>query len=153
MPPIGIDELADLIKEHNIGQSKGTIVGILTDMVTIIRHQVLNGQPVKIPGLAIFKPGVENSGGWASPADVSLRIGGEDDNIKALKLVAQATGDFTRAELSKDGKLVLDRQSQALITAAGGDPTGGTTGGDDDNSGGSDTGGTTPTTPGDNEGD
>ena len=67
--------------------------------------------------------------------------------------MAQATGDFTRAELSKDGKLVLDRQSQALITAAGGDPTGGTTGGDDDNSGGSDTGGTTPTTPGDNEGD
>ena len=122
MPPIGIDELAALIKEHNIGFSKGSIVGILTDMVSIIRSQMLQGQPVKLDNLAIFKASVENKGGWSDLKDVSLRIGGEKDNIQAIRLVATATGDFTKAELSKDGKLVLDRQSAALVTAAGGNP-------------------------------
>ena len=65
MPPIGIDELAELIKEHNVGFSKGSIVGILKDMVSIIRHEVLSGQPVKIDDLAIIKASVENRGGWA----------------------------------------------------------------------------------------
>ena len=124
LPPIGIDELAELIKEHNVGFSKGSIVGILKDMVSIIRHEVLSGQPVKIDDLAIIKASVENRGGWADLKDVSLRIGGDKDNIQAIRLVAQATGDFTKAELSKDGKLVLDRQSASLVRAAGGDPEG-----------------------------
>ena len=124
LSPIGITELARLIKEHNIGVSEGTIVGILTDMVNIIRGQLLMGQPVKLENLAIFKASVENKGGWTDLKDVSLRIGGDNDNIRAIRLVAQATGDFTKAELSKDGKLVLDRQSAALVRAAGGNPDG-----------------------------
>lgn len=149
LPPIGIDHLADLIKEHNIGFSKGSIVGILKDMVSIIRRQVLNGQPVKIDDLAIFKASVENRGGWSDLKDVSLRIGGEKDNIHALRLVAQATGDFTKSELSKEGRLVLDRQSAALVRAAGGNPDGdssdssgnGDTQENDGGSGGNDGGG------------
>lgn len=146
LPPIDIDELADLIKEHNIGFSKGSIVGILKDMVTIIRRQVLNGQPVKIGDLAIFKASVENRGGWADLKDVSLRIGGEKDNIQAIKLVATATGDFTKAELSKDGRLVLDRQSAAMVAAAGGDPEG--EGGGGQNGGQNSGGDSQPTTSG-----
>lgn len=122
MPPIGITELARLIKEHNIGFSEGSIVGILTDMVNIIRSQLLMGQPVKLDNLAIFKASVENKGGWADLKDVSLRMGGEKDNIQAIRLLAQATGDFTKSELSKDGRLVLDRESQRLVQAAGGNP-------------------------------
>ena len=122
MPPIGISELAKLIKEHNTGYSEGSIVGILTDMVNIIRGQLLMGQPIKLENLAIFKASVENKGGWADLKDVSLRIGGDKDNIQAIRLVAQATGDFTKAELSKDGRLVLDRESQRKVKAAGGNP-------------------------------
>ena len=129
-PPIGLEELADLIKEHNIGFSKGSIMGILRDMVDIVHGQVLNGQPVKIDGLAIFKASIENRGGWADLKDVSLRIGGEKDNVQAIRLLAQATGDFTKAELSKDGRLVLDRQSSQMVKAAGGNPDGGSS--DDD---------------------
>ena len=136
MPPIGITELARLIKEHNIGFSEGSIVGILTDMVDIIRGQLLMGQPVKLDNLAIFKASVENKGGWADLKDVSLRIGGERDNIQAIRLVATATGDFTKAELSKDGKLVLDRESARLVAASGGDPEG-----DGTDNGGSQNGG------------
>lgn len=149
-PPIDIDELAELIKEHNIGFSKGSIVGILKDMVTIVRRQVLNGQPVKIDNLAIFKASIENKGGWPTLKDVNLHIGGENDNIRDIHLLAQATGDFTRSELSKEVKLVLDRQSQQMVSAAGGNPDGsGTTtttdtGGGTQQSGGG-TGSITPT--------
>ena len=154
LSPIGITELAQLIKEHNIGVSEGTIVGILTDMVNIIRSQVLMGQPVKLDNLAIFKASVENKGGWADLKDVSLRIGGDKDNIQAIRLVAQATGDFTKQELSKDGRLVLDRQSAAIVAAAGGNPEGTTDGGSDDgdNGGGSATGENGGGSSGQNEG-
>lgn len=139
MPPIGIEELAELIHEHNIGQSTGTIFGILKDAVTIIRSQVLMGQPVKIDNLAIFKASVENRGGWASLKDVSLHIGGQNDNIQAIRLLAQATGDFTKSELSKDGRLVLDRESARMVAAAGGNADGsgdsGSSGSDDSGSG------------------
>lgn len=134
LPPIGIDELAGLVKEHNIGFSRGSIKGIIEDAVAIIRSQVLMGQPVKLDNLAIFKASVENRGGWADLKDVSLRIGGDKDNIQAIRLNAQATGDFTKAELSKDGRLVLDRQSAAMVAAAGGDPEG-NGGGDSENQG------------------
>ena len=147
LPPIGIDEVADLIKEHNIGQSKGTIVGILKDFVSIIRQQVLMGQPVKIDDLAIFKASVQNRGGWAELKDVSLHIGGDKDNVQAVKMVAQATGDFTKSELSKDGKLVLDRQSAQLVKAAGGTVDGGDDDTDPDGSSDGDDGGSTPVTP------
>ena len=139
LPPIGINELAALIKEHNVGFSEGSIVGILRDMVKIIRSQVLSGQPVKIDGLAIFKASVENCGGWADLKDVSLRIGGDKDNIQAIRLLAQATGDFTKAELSKDGRLVLDRESQRMVAAVGGNPDANT---DDNSSSSSDEPGT-----------
>lgn len=151
-PPIVIEDLAELIKQHNIGFSKGSIVGILRDMVDIVRAQVLNGQPVKIDGLAIFKASIENKGGWSDLKDVSLHIGGEKDNIQAIRLLAQATGDFTKAELSKDGRLVLDRESARLVAAAGGNPDGNGSGdqqggdssssGSGDNQGGSNGGGT-----------
>lgn len=161
LPPIGIDELAELIKEHNIGFSKGSIMGILKDMVSIIRRQVLNGQPVKIDDLAIFKASVENRGGWADLKDVSLRIGGEKDNIHALRLVAQATGDFTKSELSKEGRLVLDRESARLVAAAGGNPDNNddtTTdpdnpGGTDNQGGGTDNPGGNTDNPGGGQGD
>lgn len=140
MPPIGLTDVAKLIKLHNIGVSEGTIIGVLTDLVDVVRTQVINGQPVKIDGLAIFKASIENKGGWADLKDVSLHIGGETDNVQAIRLLAQATGDFTRAELSKDGKLVLDRASAKLVKDAGGTVDGDDTGGGD-TGGGDNTGG------------
>lgn len=140
MPPIGLTDVAKLIKLHNIGVSEGTIIGVLTDLVDVVRTQVINGQPVKIDGLAIFKASIENKGGWADLKDVSLHIGGETDNVQAIRLLAQATGDFTRAELSKDGKLVLDRASAKLVKDAGGTVDGGDTPSGGDNTGGGDNG-------------
>ena len=121
-----VDALADHMSHHNTPFSKGSIIGILKDMVSCIRELNLSGQPVKIDGLAIFSTHIENKGGWATLADVNLSMGGERDNIQALRLCAQATGEFTKAELTKYGTVALNRnwreQVQAAKKAAGLDP-------------------------------
>lgn len=121
--PITLEGLADHMSHHNTPFSKSTIIGILKDMVSCIRELNLSGQPVKIDGLAIFSTHIENKGGWKTLADVSLSMGGENDNIQALRLCAQATGEFSKAELTKYGTVSLNRywreQVQAAKKAAG----------------------------------
>lgn len=125
--PMTLEGLAEHMSHHNTPFSKGTIVGILKDMVVCIRELNLNGQPVKIDDLAIFSTHIENKGGWENLADVSLTIGGEKDNIHALRLCAQATGEFTKAELTKYGTVLLNRDWRQKVQdakkAAGGDET------------------------------
>ena len=133
--PMTLEDLADHMAHHNTPFTKGTIVGILKDMVSCIRELNLNGQPVKIDGLAIFSTHIENRGGWPALKDVSLTVGGENDNIQALRLCAQATGDFTKAELTKYGSVLLNREWRQKVqdakketeepTTGGGAPTGG----------------------------
>ena len=154
--PITLEELADHMSHHNTPFSKGTIIGILKDMVSCIKELNLGGQPVKIDGLAIFSTHIENKGGWKNLADVSLSIGGEKDNIQALRLCAQATGEFTKAELTKYGSVILNREWRGKVQdakkAAGIDDSEDPTPG---NGGGSDSGGSgiipTPTDPEDDQ--
>ena len=116
--PITLEGLADHMAHHNTPFSKGTITGILKDAVSCIRELNLNGQPVKIDGLAIFSTHIENKGGWSSLADVNLSMGGETDNIQALRLCAQATGEFTKAELTKYGTVMLNREWRQRVQEA-----------------------------------
>lgn len=124
--PLTLDGLADHMSHHNTPFSKGTITGILKDMVSCIRELNLMGIPVKIDGLAIFSTHIENKGGWDTLADVNLSMGGESDNIQALRLCAQASGEFTKSELTKAGSVQLNRYWREQVQAAkkaGGDDT------------------------------
>ena len=121
--PMTLDGLADHMNHHNTPFSKGTIVGILKDMVTCIRELNLNGQPVKIDGLAIFSTHIENKGGWPKLEDVNLTIGAKNESghpmgIQALRLCAQATGEFTKAELTKYGTVLLNREWRQKVQEA-----------------------------------
>ena len=116
--PITLEGLADHMAHHNTPFSKGTIIGILKDMVACIRELNLSGQPVKIDGLAIFSTHIENRGGWAELKDVNLSMGGETDNIQALRLCAQASGDFTKQELTKYGTVQLNREWRRKVQEA-----------------------------------
>ncbi|MCR5242992.1 MAG: DNA-binding protein [Prevotella sp.] len=116
--PIGIRELANHMTSHGSPFSEGTISGIITDMVKCIRELSLNGQPVKLDDLAIFSAHIENHGGWASLEDVDLSMGGATDNIQALRLCAQATGAFTKAELTSKGSVELNREWRNKVADA-----------------------------------
>ena len=107
--PIGIDELAQHMADHNTPYSKGVIKGILTDMASCIKELMLEGQPVKLADLAIFKASVTSK-----PA-VSVDKFDIKENIKNVRLCAVSTGILTRKELSESAVLGWTSLAQKII--------------------------------------
>ena len=154
---MGIHEMAVHMAEHNTPFSEGTIEGILRDFVKCVREQTLNGNTVKVDNLAIFKVSVIGNGCrelYDADLDktITASIGtiGRNDKtgpaVHSLKLLAQATGEYTREELNKDGKLGWTDKAAAEILAAknaaqGGNSGGSSSGGSSESNGGSQNGG------------
>ena len=168
---LNIHDMAVHMAEHNTPFSEGTIEGILRDFVKCVREQTLNGNTVKVDDLAIFKVSVIGNGcAKLYDADVDKAITASIGSMKktdktgpavqSLKLLAQATGEYTREELNKDGRLAWTDKAEEMIaqakggngsngsgsnsgsqggtntgsgTQGGGGNTGGNTGGPDDN--------------------
>ena len=157
---MNIHDMAVHMAEHNTPFSEGTIESILRDFVKCVREQTLNGNTVKVDNLAIFKVSVIGNGCkelYVADLDkcITATIGtvGKNDKtgaaVQSLKLLAQATGEYTREELNKDGKLGWTDKTAAEIAAAkaaalggGSTPSGGSDAGNggSQNQGGSDTG-------------
>ena len=148
---MNIHDMAVHMAEHNTPFSEGTIEGILRDFVKCVREQTLNGNTVKVDNLAIFKVSVIGNGCkelYDADLDktITASIGtiGRNDKtgpaVHSLKLLAQATGEYTREELNKDGKLGWTDKAAAEILAAKnaamGNSGGSSSGGSSDNNGG-----------------
>ena len=137
---MGIHEMAVHMAEHNTPFSEGTIEGILRDFVKCVREQTLNGNTVKVDNLAIFKVSVIGNGCTELyDADLDKTITASIGNlaktdktgpaVASLKLLAQATGEYTREELNKDGRLSWTDKAAAEIAAAKAAATGSNGGG------------------------
>ena len=159
-----LHDMAHHMAEHNTAFSEGLIVGVLTDFVKCTREMVLNGNTVKVGNLAIFKATVESNGLEvlydAQSDKVALATMGtlkEGDKtgaaVKAIKLLAQSTGDFTREELKKDVKLSWTDKTKAEIAAAKGETAANTGNAGGTSNTGSNTGGTGSNTGGGSTGD
>ena len=147
---MNIHDMAVHMAEHNTPFSEGTIEGILRDFVKCVREQTLNGNTVKVDNLAIFKVSVIGNGckelyDADSDKTITASIGtlGKNDKtgpaVNSLKLLAQATGEYTREELNKDGKLGWTDKAAAEIAAAKGTSPRPSEGGESNNTGGSGT--------------
>ena len=143
---MNIHDMAVHMAEHNTPFSEGTIEGILRDFVKCVREQTLNGNTVKVDNLAIFKVSVIGNGCkelYDADLDktITASIGtiGKNDKtgpaVNSLKLLAQATGEYTREELNKDGKLGWTDKAAAEIQAVKNAAMGGNAGGAGNSSG------------------
>ena len=128
---MSVQDMAHHMAEHNTMFSEGSITGILIDFVKCVREQVLMGNTVKIDNLAIFKATVEANAletlydaeqdKVASASIGTLPEGAKTGAaVKAIKLLAQSTGEFSRDELKKDAKLSWTDKTKAEIAAAKG---------------------------------
>ena len=153
---MNIHDMAKHMAEHNTPFSEGTIEGILRDFVKCTREQTLLGNTVKVDDLAIFKVSVIGNGcavlyDKTTDKTISASIGeiGKDERtgaaVQSLKLLAQATGEYTREELNKVAKLGWTDMTVEQIAAAkkaalggGSSDDGGNNGGNGGNSGGND---------------
>ena len=124
---LGVAELAKLMADHNTGFSPGNIEGILVDAVKTIREQTLMGNCVKIDNLAIFKCsvignacnryGIMKAKIGPRTAKVNGVVVQTGNAVKSMKLLAVATGAYTKAELNKNVTLGWTKAAQELIDA------------------------------------
>ena len=153
---LNIHDMAVHMAEHNTPFSEGTIEGILRDFVKCVREQTLNGNTVKVDDLAIFKVSVVGNGcAKLYDADVDKTISASIGTMKktdktgpavqSLKLLAQATGEYTRDELNKDGRLSWTDKAEEMIAQAKAANGGGSS---NTNGGGTNTNGTNNTNTG-----
>ena len=142
---LNIHDMAKHMAEHNTPFSEGTIEGILRDFVKCTREQTLMGNTVKVDDLAIFKVSAIGNGcaklyDPETDKTISASIGSikktdkTGASVASLKLLAQATGEYTRDELNKVAKLSWTDKAAAEIAAAKEAALGGN--GGSDNSGG-----------------
>ena len=126
---LNIHDMAKHMAEHNTPFSEGTIEGILRDFVKCTREQTLMGNTVKVDDLAIFKvSAIGNGCAKLYDPDTDKTISASIGSIKktdktgasvaSLKLLAQATGEYTRDELNKVAKLSWTDKAAAEIAAA-----------------------------------
>ena len=134
---LSIHDMAVHMSQHNTPFSEGTIEGILRDFVNCTREQCLNGNTVKIDNLAIFKcsvqangmeikedykivgglgglPATKNADGSSRTPDYTKEA---QYAVKSVKLLAEATGGFSRKELNGDAAFRWTKAAKETIDA------------------------------------
>lgn len=89
---IDLEGLAEHMADHNSPFSKGTIHGVLKDMVSCVRELCLDSKKVKLDGLAIFSIGLKTKGS-------DKRENFTAANIVSAHINALGTGDFSKKQL------------------------------------------------------
>ena len=122
-----ISKLSKHMAEHNTPFSEGTIKGILTDAVKCIRELTLLGNTVKIADLAIFKASVSANAtqrygimkAKIGPKTTKIQgvVSATGNAVNTVRMVAQATGEYSKAELNKDAVLGWTKKAQEAIDA------------------------------------
>jgi hypothetical protein len=117
---IDLTGLAQHIHDHHAIYPEDLVRGVLQCATRCTRELMLEGYPVKFDGLGIFKASVENEHGFDRPANASLLIGGKDGlgrpiGIQVIKMVCQASGEFTRKELSGSSVLQWSDLAESII--------------------------------------
>ena len=95
---VSLEKLAEHMADHNTPYSKGTIMGVLTDMVSCIRELLLESKKVKLDNLAIFSLGLRSFGA-DTPEKFSV-----NKHIHSAHINALGTGSFSKRELDTSVK-------------------------------------------------
>ena len=104
------EETYDLVKlsehmaNHNSPFSKGTIYGVLKDMVACVNELCLDSKKVKLDGLAIFSLGLKSTG-TVTPDQFNA-----GKNITSAHVNALGIGEFSKRQLDltvKYGEMAL----------------------------------------------
>lgn len=89
---IDLEGLAEHMADHNSPFSKGTIHGVLKDMVSCVKELCLDSKKVKLDGLAIFSIGLKTVGA-DDPSTFTAA------NIHSAHINALGTGNFSKKQL------------------------------------------------------
>lgn len=132
---VSINELAEHITDHNSVYSKGTIVGILTELSVCMRELILQGYKIDLGDIGTFAPSISSTG-------IEKKEEFSAQNITMMAVNFQAGKAFEQLRRDAEFEKTITRKAQAAALKA--ETEGATTADwtpDDD---GGNTGGDTP---------
>ena len=106
--PFTIKQLAEHISTHDSIYGYSTVVGVLAEVSKCIKELCLDGQPVKLDDLAIFRAAVTSK-----PAD-DIDEYTIQKNIKAVRIKVTGTGETSNKNMIRKASLGWTSLSQRI---------------------------------------
>ena len=121
---MNFEEFVDHISSHNSPYSRGTVHGVMMDMLDCLKELILDGKSVRLGDLGLFSIGMSSRGEVSRDKVTSA-------SVEGIHLLVKNTKNWSNSELKKLCKITA-------YDARGGEETdGGGTNGDGTNGGGS----------------
>ncbi|MBQ9284865.1 MAG: DNA-binding protein [Bacteroidaceae bacterium] len=108
---VSIQELARHITEHNSVYSRGTIVGVLTEMCVCMRELILQGYKVDLGGFGTFSPTISSQGAKSKDEFSS-------NNIKEMGVLFSPGFEFNNLRRDAEFERTISRKAQAATLKA-----------------------------------
>ena len=108
---VDINELADHITDHNSVFSKGTIVGVLTELSVCMRELILQGYKIDFGDIGTFAPGISSEGAESLEAFSAA-------NIKSMGVNFNPGKAFENLRRDAEFEKTATRKAQAATLAA-----------------------------------
>ena len=133
---MNFEEFVDHISSHNSPYSRGTVHGVMMDMLDGLKELILDGKSVRLGDLGLFSIGM-SSRGEVSRDKVTLA------SVEGIHLLVKNTKNWSNSELKKLCKITAYDARGGEETDGGGTNGDGTNGGGNTSQGGGGTSGGT----------
>ena len=116
---INTDELAEHITEHNSVFSKGTIVGILTELGVCMRELILQGYKVHLGEIGTFAPAISSEGAESKEkfSSQDIKTMGVNYNPGAAFENLRRDAEFEKTSTRKAQAAALKAENEGKTTA------------------------------------
>ena len=134
---MNFEEFVDHISSHNSPYSRGTVHGVMMDMLDCLKELILDGKSVRLGDLGLFSIGMSSRGEVSRDKVTSA-------SVEGIHLLVKNTKNWSNSELKKLCKITAyDARGGEEDGGTENTPGGGTNGGGSGNTqGGETTGGT-----------
>ena len=120
---MNFEEFVDHISSHNSPYSRGTVHGVMMDMLDCLKELILDGKSVRLGDLGLFSIGMK-SHGELTKDKVSAA------SVEDIHLIVRNTRSWSNSELKKLCKITAyDSYGAEGADGGGTNPGGGTNGG------------------------
>ena len=127
---MNFEEFVDHISSHNSPYSRGTVHGVMMDMLDCLKELILDGKSVRLGDLGLFSIGMSSRGEVSRDKVTSA-------SVEGIHLLVKNTKNWSNSELKKLCKITAYDARGGEETDGGGTSGGGSNGGGSDNTQGS----------------
>ena len=133
---MNFEEFVDHISSHNSPYSRGTVHGVMMDMLDCLKELILDGKSVRLGDLGLFSIGMSSRGEVSRDKVTSA-------SVEGIHLLVKNTKNWSNSELKKLCKITAYDARGGEEDGSGTTPGGGSDGGGSGNTQGGGTSGRT----------